>query len=241
MCALFSRFNKFIDFHKNRAFFFHFFFVRHFGPIDKKESLPTPRTNKVCTPLLSSLLFLLSIIFSLGRRRRRTFHHHLWTTVLRVDCHSRAPRTYKRRRSSHAPFDRERKRKRKRCDGRSSSSRLLLRRALCVTFFWRRVFDSRRRRRFVRRRERCGSDDSSRSETAISAFLSRARAHSIRAKERHTLPPRRSLRFARLVIDASLKPLRLLSLRALCTPGDGDRETERTKSAFFQIRDKDLD
>ncbi len=117
----------------HRAFFFHFFFVRHFGPIDKKESLPTPRTNKVCTPLLSSLLFLLSIIFSLGRRRRRTFHHHLWTTVLRVDCHSRAPRTYKRRRSSHAPFDRERKRKRKRCD-RRSSSRLLLRRALCYFF-----------------------------------------------------------------------------------------------------------
>ena len=138
-----------------------------------------------------------------------------------------------RTKEEEAPFDRERKRKRKRCDRRSSSSRRLLlglsaRRSVFL-FFWRRVFDSRRRR-FVRRRERCGSDDSSRSETAI-AFLSRA--HSIRAKERHTLPPRRSLRFARLVIDASLKPLRLLSLRALCTPGDGDRETERTKSAFF--------
>ena len=171
--------------------FFFIFFCSTFWSDNIKESLPTPRPNKVCTPLLSSLLF--SIIFSLGRRRRRTFHHHLWTTVLRVDCHSRAPRTYKRRRSSHAPFDRERKRKRKRCDGRSSSSRLLLRRALCVTFFWRRVFDSRRRRRFVRRRERCGSDDSSRSETAISAFLSRARAHSIRAKER---PPPPGGRFA---------------------------------------------
>ena len=62
----------------------------------------------------------------------------------------------------------------------------------------------------------------------------RARARALDSSERKTPPPRRSLRFARLVIDASLKPLRLLSLRALCTPGDGDRETERTlKSAFF--------
>ena len=137
---------------------------------------------------------------------------------------ARLERTKEEEALTHLSTERERERERGATD---DHHRDCFCGALCVTFFWRRVFDSRRRRRFVRRRERCGSDDSSRSETAISAFLSRARAHSIRAKERHTLPPRRSLRFARLVIDASLKPLRLLSLRALCTPGD--RETERRR------------
>jgi len=99
---------------------------------------------------------------------------------------ARLERTKEEEALTHLSTERERERERGATD---DHHRDCFCGALCVTFFWRRVFDSRRRRRFVRRRERCGSDDSSRSETAISAFLSRARAHSIRAKERPLVPP----------------------------------------------------
>ena len=69
----------------------------------------------------------------------------------------------------------------------------------------------------------------------------RARARTRFERKKDPLPPAVAASRARLVIDASLKPLRLLSLRALCTPGDGDRETERTKSAFFQIHETKTD
>ena len=39
MCALFSRFNKFIDFHKNRAFFFSFFFCSTFWSDNIKKKV----------------------------------------------------------------------------------------------------------------------------------------------------------------------------------------------------------
>lgn len=100
---------------------------------------------------------------------------------------ARLERTKEEEALTHLSTERERERERGATD--DHHHRDCFCGALCVTFFWRRVFDSRRRRRFVRRRERCGSDDSSRSETAISAFLSRARAHSIRAKERPLVPP----------------------------------------------------
>ena len=88
-------------FPQKSCLFFHFFFVRHFGPIDKKESLPTPRTNKVCTPLLSSLLFLLSITNTWEEEDEGRVSRSSLDDCLRVDSFSRAPSSTKEEASSH--------------------------------------------------------------------------------------------------------------------------------------------
>ena len=170
----------------HRAFFFHFFFVRHFGPIIKKKVfrlLVLIKSDDFCR----HFYFYSPLFFPWEEEDEGRFIIIFGRlSCVSIVTRARLERTKEEEALTHLSTERERERERGATD--DHHHRDCFCGALCVTFFWRRVFDSRRRR-FVRRRERCGSDDSSRSETAISAFLSRARAHSIRAKERHTLPP----------------------------------------------------
>ena len=183
MCALFSRFNN--SSISTSCLFFSFFFVRHFGPIIKKKVFRLLVKSDFCRHfyLYSPLFFpweeedegLFIIIFG------------LLLSCVSIVTRARLERTKEEEALTHLSTERERERERGATD--DHHHRDCFCGALCVTFFWRRVFDSRRRRRFVRRRERCGSDDSSRSETAISAFLSRARARTRFERKKDTPSP----------------------------------------------------